>query len=61
VVASSEAASGAVACAWCGASAAQLPLSWTVQSGPRGIEHLCEACTRTNVRQIESQLPSEWW
>jgi len=39
----------------------ELPVTWTVQSGPRGIEHLCETCTRTNVRQIESQLPTEWW
>jgi hypothetical protein len=60
-VAGTESASRPVACAWCGTAAAEAPVTWTIQTGPRGIEHLCEACTRTNVRQIEGQLPTEWW
>jgi hypothetical protein len=61
VVADIESTAPAVACAWCGTSVAEAPVTWTVQTGPRGIEHLCEPCTRTNVRQIEGQLPAEWW
>ncbi|MFL6238382.1 MAG: hypothetical protein ACJ735_02655 [Actinomycetes bacterium] len=30
--------------------------------GPtRGIEWLCEKCTRENIRGIEGRLDSEWW
>jgi hypothetical protein len=49
------------ACSWCGATADPAPLTWTVQTGPRGVEHLCEDCTRDNVRKIEGSLPTEWW
>jgi hypothetical protein len=51
----------AVGCAWCGATADDVPVTWTIQSSDRGVEYLCEQCTRVNVRQIESQLPAEWW
>jgi hypothetical protein len=50
-----------VACTWCGVCAADLPVTWSIQTSPRGVEYLCEACTRTNVRGIEGQLPSEYW
>jgi hypothetical protein len=53
--------SGPVSCVWCGRTVDDVPVTWTVQSGPRGVEHLCEQCTRTNVRQIESQLAAEYW
>lgn len=48
-------------CVWCGTQAAPVPLTWTVQIGDRGVEYLCEKCTRDNARQIESSLPAEWW
>jgi hypothetical protein len=50
-----------VACSWCGTTADPAPVTWTVQTGARGIEHLCEGCTRDNVRKIEGSLPTEWW
>jgi hypothetical protein len=50
-----------VACSWCGTTADPAPVTWTVQTGARGIEHLCEGCTRDNVRKIEGNLPTEWW
>jgi hypothetical protein len=53
--------SGPVACAWCGTAADELPVTWTVQSADRGIEYLCERCTRDNARNIEGSLPTEWW
>lgn len=49
------------ACAWCGTTADPVPVTWTVQTGARGIEYLCETCTRENVRKIEGSLPTEWW
>lgn len=51
----------AVSCTWCGTTADPAPVTWTVQSGERGVEYLCETCTRDNVRKIESSLPTEWW
>jgi hypothetical protein len=53
--------SGPVACTWCGTAADELPVTWTVQSADRGIEYLCERCTRDNARNIEGSLPTEWW
>jgi recombinational DNA repair protein (RecF pathway) len=50
-----------VSCAGCGTVADELPVGWCVQTSARGPEHLCEQCTRHNVRNIESQLPTEWW
>jgi hypothetical protein len=54
-------ASASATCAWCGTGAAGPPPTWTAQSGPRGVEYLCERCTRDNLRNIESSLPTEWW
>jgi hypothetical protein len=50
-----------VSCAWCGATAHEAPVTWTVQSSDRGVEYLCERCTRENVRKIEGSLPTEYW
>jgi hypothetical protein len=50
-----------VACAWCGLVADPRPPTWTVQTGPRGVEYLCDRCTRDNLRKIESSLPQEYW
>ena len=51
----------AVSCSWCGTTADPAPVTWTVQSGARGLEYLCETCTRDNVRKIEGSLPTEYW
>jgi hypothetical protein len=51
----------AISCAWCGRSADDPPLTWTLQTGDRGVEWLCEQCTRSNVRSVEARLPAEWW
>lgn len=50
-----------VSCSWCGASVDGAPVTWTVQSSARGVEYLCERCTRDNVRKIEGSLPTEYW
>jgi DNA-directed RNA polymerase subunit RPC12/RpoP len=54
-------AANSATCVWCGTQVEELPLTWTVQTGERGAEYLCEKCTRDNARQIESSLPTEWW
>lgn len=54
-------AAGVTSCAWCGATVEEVPPTWTMQTGERGVEWLCDACTRENVRKIESSLPTEWW
>jgi hypothetical protein len=54
-----------VACSYCGAmeEAAEggLPPGWSLATAERGLERLCVACTRTNIRAIEGKLPEEWW
>jgi len=52
---------GPVTCVWCGTTADEPPVTWTIQVGERGVEHLCERCTRDNVRKIEGSLPTDWW
>ena len=58
---SERSAAPPVACTWCGRIADTVPATWTVQTGERGVEYLCEQCTRANARNIEGNLPSEWW
>ncbi len=49
-------------CSWCGATSPDgVPLSWSMQTSERGVQVLCEPCTRTNVRSIEAKLDGEWW
>ena len=50
-----------VSCSLCGRTEARAPATWTVQTGPRGTEWVCESCTRENLRGIESRLDPEWW
>jgi len=52
---------GPVGCVWCGTTAETPPVTWTMQLGERGVEYLCERCTRDNARQIEGSLPTDWW
>ena len=52
-------------CARCGATAdcpdGGLPEGWSLASSARGLDRLCAACTRENVRAIEARLDEEWW
>lgn len=50
-----------VTCSWCGTQSEEASVTWTMQSGPRGLEYLCELCTRENARNIESGLSTEYW
>jgi len=36
-------------------------MTWSVQTSERGLQALCERCTRDNVRSIEAKLDAEWW
>lgn len=52
----------AVACGMCGTVVqGQPPLTWSTQSGPRGVTQVCQQCTRDNLRSIEAKLEQEWW
>ena len=54
-----------VTCARCGATAADLPLTWTSSVETRGrakrTVYYCDTCSRENVRAIEGRLDQEWW
>lgn len=51
-----------VTCHWCGMTAAPPPPTWSISTdGERGVQYLCERCTRDNVRKIEGSLPTEYW
>jgi len=38
-----------------------VPLGWSTASSPRGLEVICERCTRDHVRDIEAKLDETWW
>jgi hypothetical protein len=52
-------------CSRCGATAEApeggLPPGWSLATERRGVEQLCAACTRANIRAIEGKLPEEYW
>lgn len=50
-----------VTCAVCGTTADELPLTWSLQVGDRGAQHLCDRCARDNLRSIEGRLDEAWW
>ncbi|PZF80791.1 hypothetical protein [Jiangella anatolica] len=51
----------AVACAHCGTTAAEPPLTW-VSSVERGRTlYYCDRCARDNLRSIEARLDTAWW
>ncbi|MEU2791458.1 hypothetical protein [Streptomyces sp. NPDC007100] len=43
-------------CAQCGATADGTPPTWTCTIGNGTRQHLCDTCTRLNLRTIESHL-----
>ena len=51
------------ACSRCGAAAPDdgLPVGWSLATSERGVDRLCAACTRANVRSIEARLDEDWW
>lgn len=50
-----------VTCAYCGAPAPGVPLTWvsSVESG-RTL-YYCNRCARDHIRAIEARLDSSWW
>ena len=54
-----------VTCARCGATAEELPLTWSASVERRGSHrrtvHHCDRCSRENVRSIEGRLDEAWW
>ena len=52
----------AVTCSVCGATVeGQPPLTWSVSTGPRGVQRTCGPCTREHLRSIEGKLDEAWW
>jgi hypothetical protein len=56
-----------VACGLCGtvASSGEAALTWTMSvegvGASAATRHYCPACSRENVRAIESKLDAAWW
>jgi hypothetical protein len=52
-------------CSRCGAAGDApedgLPSGWSLATDRRGVEQLCDGCTRSNIRAIEGKLPEEYW
>jgi hypothetical protein len=54
-------------CGRCGAAGPEgddgdiLPLGWSLSTSRRGVQRLCDRCTREHVRDIEAKLDEEWW
>lgn len=49
------------ACAWCGATVTDLPLTWTTSVENGQTRYYCAPCSRDNVRAIEGRLDAPWW
>jgi DNA-directed RNA polymerase subunit RPC12/RpoP len=50
-----------VTCGRCGATAEELPLTWTISAERERTVYYCDRCSRENLRSIEGRLDSEWW
>lgn len=50
-----------ITCGWCGTQVEEAPPTWSSQTSERGVQLLCEECTRANLRSIEARLGDEWW
>ena len=49
-------------CAVCGRLGADgVPATWSMQHTERGLQVLCDECTRSNIRSIEGRLDEAWW
>jgi hypothetical protein len=49
-------------CAVCGTLAAEgVPPTWSMQHSERGLQIVCDECTRANIRSIEGRLDEAWW
>lgn len=49
-----------VTCNSCGTTA-ESPLGWTTDVTDRGARHLCDRCSRENLRSIEGRLDPAYW
>ena len=49
-----------VTCNACGTTA-ESALGWTTDVTDRGTHHLCERCSRDNIRSIEGRLDPTYW
>ena len=48
-------------CGVCGTTVPEQPLTWSMQSGPRGMTLVCDRCTREHLRAMEARLDEEFW
>lgn len=50
-------------CSVCGRTAEgeTPPLTWSSSTTERGVQWVCDVCTRENVRSIEGRLDEAWW
>jgi hypothetical protein len=49
-------AESTVRCAWCGTEADALPLTWSLSRAGGRDDHLCDRCSRDQLRAIEGKL-----
>jgi hypothetical protein len=50
-----------VSCTLCGATAAELPLTWTMSVERGEPRFYCDRCSRENVRAMEGRLDADWF
>jgi len=48
-------------CGACGITVDVRPATWSMQVSERGVQWLCDTCTRQNLRSIEGKLDEAWW
>lgn len=53
--------SEAATCGVCGTTVDERPATWSMQVSERGVQWICERCTRDNLRSIEGKLDEARW
>ncbi len=50
-----------VSCTLCAATAAELPLTWTMSVEGGEPRFYCDRCSRDNLRAMEGRLDADWF
>ena len=56
-----EGAAPPVACAWCGTTVTEVPLTWSTSMERGRLLHYCDRCSREHLRSLEAKLDADFW
>jgi hypothetical protein len=50
-----------VACAWCGTTVTEVPLTWSTSTERGRLLYYCDRCSREHLRAMEGKLDADFW